>query len=87
MPNNPDVITMPYAFAQSVHNSLDDAIQAIPAGKSNALVIDGTVNQTSGPAFQAMWVHKSPNGWGISLQGAYDGPHGVQGKVQGIYAW
>lgn len=77
---SPDVLN------KAVHDTLDQAIAAIPNGKRNALLIDGTVNK-DGPNFQAMWVHKVNDTWHIAVQGAYDGPHGMEGKVTSALYW
>lgn len=77
----------PTALNKAVHDTLDQALAALPAGKNNAVLIDGTYSRTDGPQMQALFVHRVKDTWTVALAGAYDGPHGVQGKVATAISW
>jgi|GEM_PF-4310176 len=71
------------------HDDMTSALQAFtnaPPGVTHALLIDGTVDQSSGPAFNGMFVERSTDGkLQVALEGGWNGQQGVVGKVVG--AW
>lgn len=77
----------PTALNKAVHDTLDQALAALPAGKNNAVLIDATYSTTDGPRAKALFVHRVKDNWTVALEGAYDGPHGVQGKVATAITW
>lgn len=82
----PDVFS-PGSLAKSVHDTLDQAQAAIPVGHHHAVLFDGTVSRADGPAIRGMYIQRTDGGWQIALEGAYDGPHGVAGKVAVAKSW
>jgi hypothetical protein len=77
----------PSATAKAVHATLDEALTAIPEGKSHAVIFDGTYDTASGGAVRALFVQRAPDGWNIVLAGDYSGPGGVSGQVAVAKAW
>ena len=71
----------------NLHDSLMLALAAIPPGKSQALVIDGTYAETDGASIRAVWLKRAPNGWNVAMSGAYDGADGISGKVAVAKSW
>lgn len=82
-----DPIFGPSTLAKAVHDTLDAATAAIPEGRSHALIFDGTYSQDTGPAVRALYVQRTETGWKIKLEGGYDGPGGVYGKVATAKSW
>lgn len=80
-------MTMPTSFEDSIHTSVAQAVAAIPEGKSNALIIDGTYDQTDGPNFQIVYLKKVNDNFEIATSGSYSGSKGIAGQVQGVISW
>lgn len=81
----PDPLS-PSVIAKSVHDTLDQAMAAIPAGKSGAVLIDGTIGLDGKPAAQAVIVQKIGANWAVAASAAWDGAH-VEGKVAIEGSW
>lgn len=77
----------PAATAKAIHATLDEALTAIPEGKSHAVIFDGTYDKAAGGTVHALFVQRAPDGWNIVLAGKYDGPGGVSGHVAVAKAW
>ncbi len=75
------------ALTHALHATLPDAFAAIPDGKSHAIIFDGTYTTVDGPAMRALYVQRAPDGWNVVLEGVYDKPGGVAGKVAIAKAW
>lgn len=70
------------AAAQSAHTNISEAIAAIPAGRSGALLVDAT-----GTTAEAMIAtHLGNDNWTLAAGGTWDGHH-VAGKVTLVGAW
>jgi hypothetical protein len=77
----------PALIAKSVHDDLDSAIGAIPAGHTHALFVDSTYSKTSGLGAQLTYVEKLNDTVEFSTATSYDGRHGVAGKVELLISW
>jgi hypothetical protein len=73
--------------AKAIHASLDDALAAVPEGKSNVVLVDGTYSRETGAAARALWLRKTDSGWNVLLEGRVDSTHGIAGKVATAKSW
>jgi len=76
----------PASIAQSVHESLGAALEAIPPGKKRALLFDGRVEDGKGTV-QAMYVERLGDGWAIEVGGKIDTEAHTSAHVALIGAW
>lgn len=77
----------PANLAKAVHATLDEATAAIPEGKHNAVLFDGTYSKADGAEFRALFVHRTDGGWTVMAEGDYTGPGGIAGKVATAKSW
>ncbi len=77
----------PASLTKAVHDTLFDAYAAIPAGKSHAVIFDGTYDRVKGPQMRALYVQRAADGWNVVLEGDYDKPDGIVGKIVIAKAW
>lgn len=78
-------IFTPDGLRQSVHDTLDAALAAIPDGKSGALLVDGTLTH-GGAAARVVLAQRVGKTWAVSIGGDWDGHH-VGGKVAIAGSW
>lgn len=81
---SPDIFS-PDQLRQSVHDTLDQALAAIPPGKSGALLVDGTVTHDGGEA-RVLLAQRVGKDWQVQVGGEWDGHH-VAGKVALAGSW
>lgn len=72
----------PQALAQSVHDTLDDAMSVVPPGKRGALLVDATAQGQ----VQLVLATRIGKGWQFGVGAGYDGHH-VEGKVALMGSW
>lgn len=77
----------PSVLNKAVHDSLEAAYAALPPDKNNAVLINGTYDQTAGPVFSALFVHRLDNHWTVAAEAGYSGPNGIEGKVSTEVVW
>jgi hypothetical protein len=77
----------PAATMKAVHATLDEAVAAIPPGKHNAVLIDGTYSDTDGATVRGLWVRRTDSGWITVLEGKVDRVHGLAGQVATAKSW
>lgn len=75
------------SIAKAVHASLDAAFAAIPAGRSHAVIFDGTAASSGGAQMRALYVQRSERGWNVAIEGDVDAVHGVAGSVVVGKSW
>lgn len=71
------------ATMKAVHDTLDEAMVALPPGKRGAILIDAS---TETKTVRALFVEKVNDHWQVALEGDYDGHH-VAGKVATAVTW
>jgi len=76
----PDLFS-PAALRKSVHDSLDDAMLAVPPGKHGAVLVDATSDRV-----RALLVTRIGKDWSVMGAADYDGHH-VDGKVAIAGSW
>lgn len=72
---------------KAVHDTLDEAQAAIPPGKNNAVLIDGTYSTAEGAGLRGLWIHRTESGWSTIFEGSVDRAHGIAGKVAAAKYW
>lgn len=78
-------IFSPEALRQSVHDTLEQSLAAVPEGKTGAIIIDGTKTAAGGEV-QLLVVRKFGDHVAIVGGGTWDGAH-VEGKFALAAAW
>lgn len=80
----PDIFS-PEALAKSVHDTLGEALSAIPDGQHGAILVDGTYAEGQATA-RVLVVQKVGSGWSVMAGGEWDGHHPI-GKVAVAGSW
>jgi len=80
-------IFSPSSTAKALHKTRSEALAAIPAGDSKALIIDGSYTDEDGPSVRAVYVQRAPKGWNVLLEGAYNGDDGPSAGVAIAKSW
>lgn len=75
----------PFSFA-NIHDSVQDAIRALPADAKGGLFIDGTIERHGLPAARIVLVQKVGDHFAIATEGTWHGHH-ASGKVMGEILW
>lgn len=79
----PDIFD-PSSLAKSVHDSLEDAYAALPAGKSHAVLVDASTTD----GIRALYVQRIGDGWNVAVSESWKGHgHKLEGKVSVLRAW
>ncbi len=72
---------------KAVHATLEDAYAAIPAGRSHAVLFDGTYARENGGTVRAMYVQRVGDGWDVVLEGDVSTHQGAAGQVVVSKSW
>jgi hypothetical protein len=83
---DPTPIFTPAALSKSVHDTLDQAMVAIPPGQDGAILIDGTVTSAGRPAAHVLIATRIGDHWQLAAGAGWDG-HAVEGKVAMMGSW
>lgn len=83
-PSAPTIDLSPATIAQSVHDSLGEALTSIPPGQDAVFLVDATY--TNSPNVQAMFAARAAKGWNVGVGVDWDGTH-VGGKVMASHTW
>lgn len=75
------------SIQKAVHATLEDAFAAIPAGRSHAVLFDGTYSKDAGGTIRAMFVERVGNGWDMVFEGEVASHRGVAGQVVVSRSW
>lgn len=78
-------IFSPDALRESVHDTLEASLAAVPKGKTGAILIDGTKTADGGQA-QLLVVRRFGENVAVVAGGAWDGAH-VEGKFAIAATW
>jgi len=77
----------PAELQKAVHTSLAAAYEAIPPGRTHALLFDGTAATGQGGAVRALYVQRLDDGWNIALEGDVSTHTGAAGSVVVAKSW